>query len=722
MLRIIIVFLAISVVVPNLPAQSSTDANVAAYYYKKSKKYINKYDYYRALPYLKQSVNLAPNNALYSFTLGKAMFEVGDVYNALPHFQRAYKFNPSVSPDVNWYLARTLHLNQKYSDAQRAYEREAARYNNTSREYKNTMLAIEQCKAGMKIGSVRGSFDIRNLGEFVNSRFHEYGATFGQDDSYMLFTSRRPRNLNSLEFGLYNREDINEEVYHARKSDEDWMQTRAFSKPIPIFSHDAPVALADDGNTLVYYADKNYGDIFVSHKEGDKWSKRESIGAQINTELYHEPSIYITPGGSSLYFVSDRPGGQGDLDIYISNRTGGTGTSLKGAIWGDGTNLGAKINTPAKEDAPFLSADGKHFYFSSEGHNSIGGFDIFRCDRLPDGSWSDPVNLGVPINSPGDDIYYVEKPDGNGFYFSSDRPGGHGGMDLYSGEASMPIPGTLPAFVAGNVLDDKAGKPVKAEVRLVDATTSEVLATKVTDPATGAYNLEVPPGHQFRVDVKVAGSTAQPTASQPGEMNILTGSVVDGITHLPMAASIDVIDPTSNTVVKSLTSNPANGSYLTDLESGHNYQLRVKSENYMPYFEEFRVNASGGIEAHQMEIPLQRVNNYEKLVLTWQFFDPTSSELKTESITDLNNVAKIMKEVPDLKLDIIGHTDSDSDPEYNMALSIARANSVADYLIKKGVAKDRLMPSGRGETVPIYSNDTQETKKWNRRVELFIHK
>ncbi|MCL4109382.1 UNVERIFIED_CONTAM: hypothetical protein GTU68_033207 [Idotea baltica] len=173
-------------------------------------------------------------------------------------------------------------------------------------------------------------------------------------------------------------------------------------------------------------------------------------------------------------------------------------------------------------------------------------------------------------------------------------------------------------------------------------------------------------------------------------------------------------------VIEEVRTNPETGTYLIPVESGRQYLIRAKSTNYLTYFEEFKVSPTGIVEAHPHEIGLQKKTEAEKIVINWEFFDHDEDVIKREYYKDLDHVANVLKKVPDVKLNVIGHTDSDGKEAYNQALSERRAAAVAEYLTEKGIESRRLNVSGMGESMPIYDNSNDETKKWNRRVELYI--
>lgn len=684
--------------------------------FRKGKRHYKRNDYIRAEPFLKEAHNLDPENAEYAWMLGHAVYMGDNPAGSLPYLVAAFNLDQSINDEIEYYLARSMHLNMLFDEALTHYNSELSRIDQEEApdKYRDTEMRIQQCKNAPKIVDKPVHYKIENLGEFVNSHYPEYAATFAENYSYMIYTSRRPRFARERAGRRHHVEDINEEVYEAHDHNGVWMRSRLFVRPIPKWRHDASISLSEDGKTMIYYVDaRNYGDVYVSKNVDGKWTKRESIGENINTKDFNEPSVFISDAGQTLYWVSDKPDGKGMKDIYVSKmQDDGT--------WGEGESIGDHINTEYDEDSPFISEDGKRFYFSSRGLNSMGGYDIFYCDRLPDGSWGEPKNMGYPINSVGDDIYFVTHEGTEGFFFTSERPGGYGEKDIYRAEPLPPseIPNTT--IIAGTVTDKETGKPVESLVSLIEKETEEVLGTANTDTKNGDYEFVIPDcGEEYRIDV-VVEQEGGPAPAKTGKYNVVSGTITDAVSEKPLDAVVELIDLSTNDVVDQMPTNPETGNYMMPVESGKKYMLRVKSNEYLPYYEEFNVAPSGEITTHYEDISLQRQTDANKLVITWQFFDHDRFVIKKDYYQDLENVVTVLNKVPEIKLNVIGHTDADGTEPYNQRLSENRAQQVAKYLTDRGIDPNRLNISGMGEAVPIYPNDREEFKKWNRRVELYI--
>ncbi len=442
-------------------------------------------------------------------------------------------------------------------------------------------------------------------------------------------------------------------------------------KQINSEGHDATVGLSPDGTKLlIYLDDKGDGNIYECFLKGEEWSKPKKLGKNINTD-YHESSASFSFDSNTLYFVSNKPeGGLGEHDIYKST------WDADKERWGAPVNLGPNINTKYDEEGVFMHPDGETMYFSSKGHNTMGGYDVF-VSKLENGIWQKPTNLGYPINSPDNDVFFVVSASGKHGYLSSHKHNeGEGEKDLYVVTFLGPEKQVL-LNNEDNLLANVA-KPVK-EVVIEPAV--EVSASKVT---------------------------------------ILKGVIRDIKTKDPVTAKIELIDNDLSKVVASFVSNSKTGKYLVSLPAGKNYGIAVKSEGYLFHSENFTIPESAAYKEVTKDVDLKKIEVGSVIVLKNIFFDFDKATLRSESTVELENVYKIMTDNPSIKVEISGHTDSKGSDAYNLDLSGKRAQSVVDYLIKKGVDKNRLVSKGYGETTPISTNDTDEGRQMNRRTEFKI--
>lgn len=245
--------------------------------------------------------------------------------------------------------------------------------------------------------------EIEALGSAINSDFDDYAPVITADGEYMYFTSRRPFTDREKKRNKESSENIYEAIWDDVR--KEWLPAEPLQSPINIPKRfNSNVAISNDGQRLLKYQDDGYGngDIYETYLSGNTWSTPVSLGPEINSES-HESSASIAPDGRTIYFVSDRKGGEGKRDIWKA-------TKDKDGNWTDAENLGKTINTSKNEEAVFIHPDGKTLYFSSQGHNSIGGYDIFKSEMKADATWGTPKNMGEPINTADNDFFLCSKP------------------------------------------------------------------------------------------------------------------------------------------------------------------------------------------------------------------------------------------------------------------------------------------------------------------------
>ena len=337
---------------------------------------------------------------------------------------------------------------------------------------------------------------IRNAGRAINSSANDYCPLVTADGKTMYFTSRRKGAMGGIkdESGQYL-----EDIYSTQQTDGIWSNAENVGCPLNSFMQDATVGLSPDGNEMIIYRASDSvpdGDLYISERSQGAWQPPVRMTDAINSPA-QEPSAAISPDGTEIYFTSDRPGGYGGRDLYRIRR-------LPNGQWSLPLNLGPNINTPYDEDAPFIHSDGTTLFFSSNGHNTMGGYDIFKSTLLdPDMNvWDKPVNMGAPLNTVNDDIYFCLSADGRTGYFSSERAGGLGGQDIY--QVVFPTSQTEYLLVRG-VATDAGDKPVKAEITLTDKDSNEIIGVYNTNEGTGRYLMAVQPGKHYRVKVEAAG-------------------------------------------------------------------------------------------------------------------------------------------------------------------------------------------------------------------------
>ncbi len=580
---------------------------------------------------------------------------------AREYFQKAEQMQVNFSPRYLIAYADVLQRLGEPAKARPLVERALAQTKPSDPMHAKLQMSLQQLKNAEKYMAEPLKIEIRNLGPQINSPYPDFAPVISADESVLYFTSRRPGSTGGkvAPDGLYY-----EDIYVSENKNSQWTPARNVGPPLNTSTHDACIALSADGQTLFLFNSENGGDIFQSRLKGTRWLPPKNLGSPINSK-YWEPSVCLSADERTLFFVSDRPGGMGGRDIYMCKR-------LPNGKWSSPINLGPPVNTPYDEDGPFFHPDGKTLFYSSNGPNSMGGFDIFRTELRPDSTWAPPINLGYPINTPGDDIYFVLSASGLHGYYASERDDSYGEKDLY----------------------------------LVDFSTLRVASAPPTET-------------KKEEDLQVSSEPSAAPVFRPN-LTLVTGIIYDNETQAPLEATIVIIDNVRAETLTVLTSNAATGKYLISLPAGKNYGIAVIAPGYAFHSENFIVEESMGYREIRKDIGLNRYKAGTTIVLRNIFFDFDKATLRPESKTELERVYELLKSNPRMKVRIAGHTDSRGSDEYNQRLSEARAKSVYEYLVSRGISADRLSYIGYGESRPIDTNDTDEGRQNNRRVELEV--
>jgi outer membrane protein OmpA-like peptidoglycan-associated protein len=343
---------------------------------------------------------------------------------------------------------------------------------------------------------------IVNLGKMVNTPFLEAAPVISADGLMMLFTSHRPVTEKEIAKKRASMDNVYVTNYDIKK--KVWTAAERLSETINSPGrNNSAIGLSNDGQRMLLYRDieKGNGDIYESVLVGKEWGEPQKLPAPINTKDM-ETSASISPDGKTIYFVSNRKGGIGGRDIwYCTQQDDGT--------WGEAKNIGPVINTKEDEEGVYIHPDGKTLYFSSKGHNTLGGYDIFYSD-FKNGEWSTPVNLGPKVNTPEDDVYFVLTADGKKGYYASDRPGGQGDKDIYEINFSPNIrlkkdKGPKVTLLKGIVIDADSLFPVGAKIEITDNEKNKVISTLNSNSSSGKFLISLPSGKNYGIAVKSEG-------------------------------------------------------------------------------------------------------------------------------------------------------------------------------------------------------------------------
>jgi outer membrane protein OmpA-like peptidoglycan-associated protein/tetratricopeptide (TPR) repeat protein len=464
-------------------------------------------NFLQAVKLYKELLNEDPDNSNLYYKLGCSYLVVKEKEKAVYYLEKAAHFtshkykdeaNERKAPIITYkILGEAYHQHSKFDLALNSFKKYKelliASKNRNPDNYDEVNRQIQICYNAIDLTLTPVKAKIENMGSKVNSPFPDYAPVFSADRSTMIFTSGRPTNVGGK---TYNGGKYFEDIYISTRTDSGWTEAVNIGEPINTVDNEGSVCMSADGQEiLIYKDDKGDGNIYSTSLHGTEWSVPVKLNSHINSKSW-EPSAFISADGRTLYFTSDRPGGYGGRDIYKSERK-------PGGDWGKAVNLGGSVNSEYDEDAPFLHADGVTLYFSSNGHNTMGGFDIFESKMKSDGSWTPAENVGYPINSPGDDAFYVVTPDKKHAYYTSMREGGYGEKDNY--EITFPDKESPLSLQKGVVLGNTKTAPKDVKITITDNETEEVLGVYHPNTSTGKYLFILTPGKSHNISYEADG-------------------------------------------------------------------------------------------------------------------------------------------------------------------------------------------------------------------------
>ena len=591
---------------------------------KKAKKYADKAQWDLANKELEKVLEVDPDFWQVYELMGNNYKMMQDFSSSIIAYENALK-NKNYAPRVILPLVE-LYTNDNNFEKAKSYAELYLKQDNLDEagvQYCKKMIAT----AGFAMEAIKHPvpFSPLNVGDAVNTTDYEYFPYLSPDGKTLTFTRMK---------------DNQEDLYFAEKSGAIFNPAISFGVNInaPQTNEGACAASADGNFLFITACDRIEGkgscDIYFSRKENYKWSTLYNIGSPVNSaEWEAHPSI--SSDGNILYFSSNRPGGYGGRDIWMSKNENGK--------WGKPENLGPNVNTVYDDQCPFIHPDNVTLYFTSNGWPGMGNADIF-ISRKSEQGWSKSENVGYPINTGNEDNGMTVSYDGKTAFLSSSRTNTLGGLDIFSFELPEKIRPEKITFVKAIIKDKK-------NMQLLDATYS-------------LTNLETS-------DIAYKGTTI-------------------------------------------------NASFYVSIKPKINYALEVQKEGYLFYSQNINLKDTLSKEPYELDVLLEPIEVNNKMVLNNVFFDFDKDILKENSFVELDKVVELLQKNPSLKVELSGHTDSKGDDKYNQSLSQKRAESVVNYLIQNGVSSPRLIAKGYGETQPVVSNDTDENRALNRRTELKI--
>jgi len=434
-------------------------------------------------------------------------------------------------------------------------------------------------------------------------------------------------------------------------------------------------------------------DIFISQQVSlTEWTSPEGISSKINSS-YNEGTCSVTADGNFLIFTScDAPDSQGSCDLYSVEKVKGE--------WQSPSNMGTKINSSFWDSQPSLSADGRMLFFSSDRRGGFGGNDIWYAVRKADGTWSESKNMGAPINTPKDEISPFLFFNNETLFFASDGHLGLGGMDIFLSRIS----------------EGKFQEPENLGLPINDH--SDQVALFITAQKDYAYYSELTTGNG-QSDRAYLYRFKFPKEIEIGEnLTVTGGQVVHAKTGEPISASLSLVSLSNDSTRYQFQSNGQNGAFLMLYPDQAAAGLYVEKQGFLPKI--YNVDRDSIKNVKDLKVELVPIASGEEFVFENVFFDFDSFELKQESLSSLRRLNRFLRENSKVSILITGHTDNLGSDEYNLKLSLQRAQSVQNYLVKEGVKSDRIKVAGKGFREPMLPNSNASNQAKNRRITVSV--
>lgn len=600
-----------------------------------------------------------------NYKMGICFLQSTQKFKALEYLEFADKTQAEGQfEDLDFYIAQAYQLNGDFDEAITRYQAYKGTLDDKEKAQRYFInKKISECKTGKELTENPERVWIDNLGPEINTQYPDFGPVISADNRSLYFTSRRPDSFGgeSDETGFHF-EDI---YYSTRQYEGEWETAQNIGEPVNTESHDATVGLAPDGKSLLTYhgISRKDGNVLITKQdESGNWIQTSNIGDNINTK-HHESAATLSFDEKTLFFVSDKPGGYGSHDIYVAH------WDDEKQEWGKAENVGPTLNTEFEEKGVFFHPDNKTLYFSSEGHKTMGGLDIFKSEYNSEtGEWTEPQNIGAPINTPDDDVYFVVSGNERYAYYSSFRSGGYGEKDIYKITFLGP-----------------KKEPLLASVELSNNNLNDTKNDMV-----GVFDKK--------------------------KIIILKGNVIDGLTKEPLAADVAIVDTKTNEKIGDLISNE-DGSYMVVVEAGRSYAITSTASGYTIASKNIATTNKDAGKELTVDLELYPPVEGSEFVLRNIYFGFDKSDLRHKSVEELDKLVKIMNENPGLKIELGGHTDRRGPDGYNMVLSKKRAEIAKKYLVDHGISADRISTKGYGETKPEISGAAINQLKTKREKE-----
>ncbi|MGM0477643.1 MAG: OmpA family protein [Bacteroidota bacterium] len=618
----------------------------------------------RALQQFQIAQDLNPDNALNNFRIGVCYLYSTSPYEAIPYLEKAHELDPECDDFLYYYHGNALQLKGEFNKALESYDKFTDAYRKADNFSKFVTMRERECENAKKYKSDPERCWVDNV-KPLNTAQDDIAPSITTDGSEIIFSSNRPNDNDPNEFDEYDHD-----IYSAFIEDGEWSSIKPIRGSVNSPDDDVVNNLSYDGTRLLLHK-KNDGqeDIFESVLDGAQWSYPEVMPRQISSKKSKEMYASYGHDGYNIYFSRGNESRNNGTDIMYS----GMRNKME-KNYGAATMI-SQVNSKFNDGPVYMHIDGETMYLASQGHESLGGYDIFVSHKNQ-GVWSRPENMGYPINTPYDDFFFASTASGKYAYISSNRKGGKGGFDIY--KVTFWGPPKQPIVDMEDYLLASVAHPIK--------------------------------------DPKIEETVSVNKVS----LTVFKGKTIDAISRKPVEGQIEITDNETGNVIEEISTNSASGKFLVSLEAGKNYGIAVKSDGYLFHSENFDIPQGSAYNLVNKTIELKNIAVGSKIALRNIFFDVGKAKLRSESNAELDRLVKLLEDVPALKIEISGHTDNTGSASLNKELSQNRAEAVVNYLQGKGINSSRLTAKGYGSSKPVASNNTSEGRQENRRTEFEI--
>jgi outer membrane protein OmpA-like peptidoglycan-associated protein len=458
----------------------------------------NARDYRQAVVYIDKAVTEDPSFIEAYILRGDVFSDAKMIPEAIAAYKKAIGIKPDFSTNLYYIVANLELLNGQYKNARADYQTYLSLPGVTAEKREKVSSAMKSCDFGIEAMAHPVPFSPFNLGDSINTPLDEYVNAIASDESRLYFTRKLSRNAQTAD----QSNEFEEDFYFSDKKDSVWRKALNLGPPINTHGNEGALCISPDGNYIFFAAcnrPDGYGscDLYWSKKLGSHWSIPENMGPVVNSETWDSQPTFSSDG-KTLYFASKRAGTRGSSDLWSTQlQTDGS--------WSEPVNLGDSINTRLEEMAPFIHPDDQTLYFSSRGHQGMGGLDLFYSRRGTDGRWGKPVNLGYPINTFADEITLVVNAAGDLAYISSDKLGGKGKQDIYSFRLYPEARPMKVTYFKGIVFNEESKQKLEASFELIDLETGKTVVQSHSDAVTGEFLVSLPTNKNYALNVSKEG-------------------------------------------------------------------------------------------------------------------------------------------------------------------------------------------------------------------------